>query len=218
MSEDDLGTQERILEATVKLLFAGHPEKLTTRRIAGEARVNVAAINYHFRSKDELLNRALEVATARSFEMGKAVLLAQGRDPVERLRDFLVGYAKGLVMFSGLTRAAFLGLFQGDDSKTFYGHYAREMLEKVAQVIAEARGPGAAPGTAAEARQDSLTTALMVLSCVIFPFLVTNTMRQAGAVDYTDDEARTRYIEETLARLVGVPPARSATTEEKGNG
>jgi AcrR family transcriptional regulator len=205
MSEKDLTTQTKILDATVKLLLTTPPGELTTRMIAGEAKVNIAAINYHFRSKEELVNRAMEAATAMAFEKGVGVLLAPGRDPVERLRDFLTGYAYGLVKFPGLTRTAFFGLFHKDDSKTFYGRYMKEMLEKVGQVIVEAQGPNIAreSGTQSTADPDSATTALRVLSCVIFPFLLSNTLREAGAVDYSDDEARKRYIDTTLARLVG---------------
>jgi AcrR family transcriptional regulator len=200
MPEEDLTTQAKILDTTVKLLFTIPPGELTTRRIAREAEVNVAAINYHFRSKEELVNRAMEAATAMAFEKGIGVLLAPGRDPIERLRDFLAGYASGLEKFPGLTKTAFLGLFQMDDSKTFYGRYMKDMLEKVGQVIAEAQGPDAARESAAP---DSTTTALRVLSCVIFPFLLSNTLREAGGVDYSDDAARRRYIDTTLATLVG---------------
>jgi AcrR family transcriptional regulator len=195
VSEEELGTRSRILEVTVKLLMTTPRGELTTRRIAAEAGVNVAAINYHFRSKDELIDRALEAATATAFERGVAVLLGTQGTPAERLRDFLAGYAHGLMKFPGLTRLAFQGLFQREDSRTFYGGYLRQMLDKVAQVIAEVRGPDAAPASAA--------TALMVISCVVFPFLVPNTAREAGAVDYADDAARRRYIETTLAMLVG---------------
>jgi AcrR family transcriptional regulator len=208
MTELDITTRTKILDTTVKLLFAIPPGELTTRRIAGEANVNVAAINYHFRSKEELMNKAMEAATAKAFEKGVAVLLAPERDPIERLRDFLAGYAYGLAKFPGLTKAAFLGLFQKDDSKTFYGRYMKEMLEKVEHVIAEVRGSAAVHDNA----PDGSATALRVLSCVIFPFLLSNTLREAGTVDYSDDEARRRYIDTTLAALVG------AKKEENRNG
>ena len=196
MDQGDLTTQARILDVAVKLLLTTPADELTTRRIASEAGVNVAAINYHFRSKDELVNRAMEVATANAYEMGLRVLLAPGKDPMVRLQEYLGGYVKGLVSFSSLTRTAFLGLFRKEDSTTFYGRYLKEMLEKVGQVIAEARGQGAV-------EQDSAATALMVLGCVVFPFLVGNTARETGAVDYSNDDARRRFIDTTLTRLVG---------------
>jgi AcrR family transcriptional regulator len=200
MPKEDLSTQSRILDATAKLLLTTPPGELTTRRIAAEAGVNVAANNYHFQSKDELVDRAMEAATATAFERGVAVLMGTRGAPADRLRDFLAGYAYGLEKFPSLTRAAFLGLFQREDSRTFYGAYLRQMLDRVAQVITEVRGRDAAPASA--------TVALMVLSCVIFPFLVSDTMREAGAVDYSDDAARKRYIETALAMLVGAKAER----------
>jgi AcrR family transcriptional regulator len=218
VDQSDAGTRERILEATVKLLFSTAPGELTTRRISGEAQVNVAAINYHFRSKDELVNTAMEAATAKAFEMGVAVLRAPGKPARARLLDFLGGYAAGLVKFPGLTRTAFLGLFTREDSETFYGRYMKEMVVRVAEALremeaekagAQADGSGGQGGAAAGAgqgsvvAQDNAAAALMILSCVIFPYLLPHTMRDAGAVDYSDDQARRRYIDGALARIAG---------------
>jgi AcrR family transcriptional regulator len=204
MSNDDVTTRARILDATVKLLLKTAPGELTTRRIATAAEVNVAAINYHFRSKDELVNRAMESATAQAFEKGLTVLLAAGRRPRDRLGDFLTGYAFGLVEFPGLTKTAFLGLFRQDDSKTFYGRYLREMLDKVALVVGEVRGSAD--------RRANTDLALRAIACVVFPFLLPDTLREAGAVDYADDDERRRYIEATLTGLLG------SSTREKRHG
>ena len=214
---EDLTTRAKILDATVKLLYEAHPRELTTRRISHEAQVNIAAINYHFRSKDELINEAVQTVTAKAFERGMQMLRAPGTPPLERLREYLFGYSTGLVRFPGLTRTAWLGLFNKEGGETFYGRFMKEMLELVRQIIEEIQGPPAKGSSA----QDSTTTALMVLSCVIFPFLVSNTMWDAGAVDYTDDEARRRYVDATLARLVTKTTASAGnenTNEENQNG
>jgi AcrR family transcriptional regulator len=204
MEQEDATTREKILESAVKLLFTTPSEELTTRRIAREAGVNIAAINYHFRSKNELIDKAVEAATATAFEKGMAVLFAPGKAPFERLRDFLAGYAYGLVKFPGFTRTAFFAFLLKEEGATFYGRYMKEMFVKIRQVIAETEGGNSA--------QESGSTALMALSCVIFPFLASSTLRDAGAADYTDDEARTRYIDTMLATLVG------ARREENHNG
>lgn len=191
---DDMTTRERILEATVRLLSSARSPELTTRRIAAEAQVNIAAINYHFRSKDELMDEAVQAATAAAFDRGMQMLRAPAKPPLDRLREYLFGYSTGLVKFPWVTRAAWTGLYLKEGGDTFYGRFMKAMLDLVAQVIEEIHG---SRGT------DSASAALMVLSCVIFPFLVSNTLRDAGAIDYTDDDARRRYIDTTLARLVG---------------
>ncbi len=193
MAPEDLTTRKKILDAAVRLIFSVTSEELTTRRIAEEAGVNIAAINYHFRSKDELIDQAVEVATAEAFEKGMAYLFAPGREPKARLLDFITGYAYGLMKFPGLTRTAFLTLMRNEKGSTFYGRYMKEMLDKVGQVVAEAGGA---------AGRNEGDVALMVLSCAILPFLVANTVKDAGGIDYADDAARARYIETMLNRLV----------------
>ena len=83
-------------------------------------------------------------------------------------------------------------------------------------MIEEIRGPDASRSDGAESAgyggADSGSASLMALSCVIFPFLVTTTMRAAGAIDYADDEARRRYIDTLLTVLVG------KSKEENQNG
>jgi len=52
--------KEQILDATVKLLKdSKDPESITVRDIAAAADVQLAMINYYFRSKDELLYQAV---------------------------------------------------------------------------------------------------------------------------------------------------------------
>lgn len=210
----DLPTRGRILDATVKLLYGSHPRELTTRRIAGEAGVNIAAINYHFRSKDELIDEAVRAATAAAFAMGMKVLRAPGKPAEERLRSFLSGYATGLVKLPGLTRNAWLGFFQKEGGETFYGRFMKEMLEGIEEVVAEIQGAGGPDHPEAAHAQDSGAAALMVVSCVVFPFLVSRTIRDAGLVDYEDDEARARYIDAALAALAG---RRAASSYDKEN-
>ncbi|MGA2975425.1 MAG: TetR/AcrR family transcriptional regulator [Spirochaetia bacterium] len=203
MAHEDLSTRKKILDTAVKLLFTASREELTTRRIAEAAGVNIAAINYHFRSKEELIDQAVEAATADAFEKGMTILFAAGKPPRQRLRDFISGYAYGLMKFPGLTRTSFLTLFLKEGGGTIYGRYMKEMLEKVGQVIAEARGPAAEEDVRSAAHQiRARSAALMVLSCAIFPFLVSNAVREAGGIDYADDAARNLYIETMLARLV----------------
>jgi hypothetical protein len=124
------------------------------------------------------------------------------------MREYLFGYSTGLVKFPWVTRAAWQGLFFKARGDTFYGRFMKAMLELVSRVIEEING------SRDENSADSAVTALQVLSCVIFPFLVSNTLRDAGAIDYTDTDARRRYIDTTLARLVASP----AAAKENQNG
>ena len=57
MSDSPLNAKERILQAAIELL--AEFETITVRQIAERAEVGIGSINYHFQSKDNLLNEAV---------------------------------------------------------------------------------------------------------------------------------------------------------------
>src|SRR5271169_2835645 len=66
-------TKSRILDAAEKLFGIKGFEATSLRDITAEARVNLAAVNYHFRSKDSLIDaviaRRIEPVNKKRFEM-----------------------------------------------------------------------------------------------------------------------------------------------------
>ena len=88
-------TKSRILKTTEKLFFDKGMEEVSLRIIASEAKVNVAAINYHFGSKDNLI---LEIfaKSISSFEHIRDELFQEKREKTgnEKLtvKDLVNGY------------------------------------------------------------------------------------------------------------------------------
>jgi AcrR family transcriptional regulator len=62
---DPTHTRERILDATFRRLVAEGYAALSVREIASDAGVNHALINYHFRSKDQLVIEVLDAVNQR---------------------------------------------------------------------------------------------------------------------------------------------------------
>jgi len=98
--------KEHILDAAVKLLKdAKDPESITVRDIAAAAGVQLAMINYYFRSKDELLYRA--VGYLRN-KMAGDWLSVKGKDremnAYMRLRKMLIALCGMSVKYSRYMR------------------------------------------------------------------------------------------------------------------
>jgi AcrR family transcriptional regulator len=68
MSNDDRTTREAILEAVVTCIERDGIDHLTTRAIAREAGTNIASINYHFRTKDQLVAEVLSMTIDHALE------------------------------------------------------------------------------------------------------------------------------------------------------
>ncbi len=182
MSPEETSTKEKILATTVQLLFKGAPESFTTRDIAAAAGVNTAAINYHFKSKDDLIEEAIYSASATSFSQGLSILRDASLPPRDRLRRFYEAYAMGLVEYKWITRTAFRDFLMKDRGSSRYEALLKEMVSETARLIRES-GWG-----------ESGERATALVSGVCFPFLIMGSLSGIGEVDFTNPEARNRFI------------------------
>ncbi len=103
----------KILFATIACIEKYGLENTTIRRIGKEAQMNSASISYYFRSKESLMERAMEVALDNAFDMGNfqesAKLPAR-----ERLIAVLDGMLAGAQQYPGISKAFFLELLLGN--------------------------------------------------------------------------------------------------------
>jgi AcrR family transcriptional regulator len=90
MNDNDLKTREKIMESTLDLIKSEKDySKITIRRIVSAAGVSLSAVNYHFGSKEKLIN---EVIKRPILEF----LLSKG-NPYEKYKDNPVKMLKELV-------------------------------------------------------------------------------------------------------------------------
>jgi AcrR family transcriptional regulator len=92
MSEQQLPTKERIVKAAGEIFGRKGFSGATIRQIAQAARVNTAAINYHFRDKEGLYSAVLENVFKRGFTRFPSIL-EEDMDsaPEKRLQSFVRG-------------------------------------------------------------------------------------------------------------------------------
>ena len=91
MSEKDINTANKIKEAARALFTEKGFGRTTTREIATAAGVNLALVNYYFRSKEELF-KAVMMETVESFVKQLHVLLNNERSFDEKLDAVVNNY------------------------------------------------------------------------------------------------------------------------------
>ena len=98
-------TKQLILEAVVTCIEKYGIDKLTTRKIAEEAGTNIASINYHFRSKDELVAETLSMTIKHMME-DVYVAMDDTQGPFEKkLEDVFFYLLDGCLRFPGISTA-----------------------------------------------------------------------------------------------------------------
>ena len=93
MDDKNLNTKEKILSATIELY--GIKGDITVREICEKAGVNVASVNYHFGSKDNLLKEVEKHYSRLLFNIQNEIIM----DEVKEAREKLIDWADALMKF-----------------------------------------------------------------------------------------------------------------------
>jgi len=98
-------TRQLILEATVDCIEQQGLEAVTTRKIAVRAGTNLASINYHFRSKEHLIQEVLAM-TIKHMLQDVFEAIDDASQPFESVFSNVLFYLlDGAVRFPGITTA-----------------------------------------------------------------------------------------------------------------
>ncbi|MHC1719815.1 MAG: TetR/AcrR family transcriptional regulator [Clostridiaceae bacterium] len=141
---DDKRTCDRILDVTAELIKKEGVSAVTTRKVAELANVNIASINYHFRSKDMLVYAAI----MKLFSPLKDAFMLLDDISVpqrERLRNFLIEYARGMLKYPQPLKHFFIAVSSmsenRDESMRFHKQFEVEKLEHVISGITGCKDP-----------------------------------------------------------------------------
>jgi AcrR family transcriptional regulator len=114
-----LGPKDRVLVAAIRCIASAGLEGINVRAIAQAAEVNVAAINYYFGSKDQLVQLALERTLEESLvktlpELDEAIVEAGG-DVRAALEPFLVTLFGNAMRHPGVAAVHFDNVLRHQD-------------------------------------------------------------------------------------------------------
>jgi AcrR family transcriptional regulator len=194
VSKAETGSKERILQAAIRLLLEKAPEDLTTRVIANEAGVNVAAIHYHFQTKEALIEQAYAAATDIGFAHAMEIFARKDLSARDRAVQFLKEYAVGIVDYPNISRAGFSGMLFAEKASERFSKYLGRMFESLHETIREM---GETDEKACAGK------ALAALSSIILPFLFLGAFRGISGIEYDDRAEREKYIELLVDALGG---------------
>ncbi len=192
-------TREQILEVTLDFIRSEGLGSLTVRTIAERAGVNVAAVNYHFGSKDALVDEVLLVLTA-GLRAAFVNLADRGASPRVRLSRFLEEFSAALLQHPEVYRQALgLKLAAGDAQRQYFEFVRSRGIGVLLETVREATGEA-----------DDLGLRLRVIQAVgglVYPLLVGPFLEQVADVHFSDDAVRREHVAVCLRTMLGREPA-----------
>lgn len=176
MPESGGGVKEKIIEAATALLQEKKSaEQVSMREIARRAGVAVSMINYHFQTKENLVNIAVQRF------IGSVIA---GADSRIAMRDYLKRAMYFVASQPGIARVSILSDYASGGRED----NSSQVAESVYRILKEQTGPG----------HDDLELRLMAhiqVAAVQVLFLRSELFREVTGMDFFDDGQRDRLMD-----------------------
>lgn len=135
-------TPQRILLATIACVERSGIDGVRTRDIAAEAGVNLAAVNYHFGSKQAVIDKAIALTVTNGIEDVLEVMEGDAAGPdatlLERIELLLARLIANMQRYPQLSRAHMHGLLRDGRVEEPMMLALIEMQHRVAEGVPEA--------------------------------------------------------------------------------
>jgi AcrR family transcriptional regulator len=178
---DKLSTKEKIVQAAVVIMTEEGFQNITIRKIAAQADVNVAAINYHFGSKDAVINEALKTVTDQLKDTFES--LKGSGDPKIKLARFIDNYTSILFKYPDILK----NMINHAILNKPFDHHAKYVTYLQNKGIVLLRQTIAEVNPDLDDRLLYLKT-LHLVSCLSFPILMGDLINGIMRIDLYDEE------------------------------
>jgi AcrR family transcriptional regulator len=185
--------EEKIINAAIECLEKFGVEGTTNRVIASAAGINSAAINYYFRNKEVLIQKAMERTMDHAFDWSDFPDIP-GQSPRERCISIFDHLILGGLNFPGITRAHFHDLLTAGN----YNALVVKRLNKFAVQFCDDMQSRGYKGSRAELE----LACIQIFNAVFMSVLVPDLYKESFGLDLSDASARSQFIDNLAKKLL----------------
>lgn len=192
--ENEQNTKDLILKTTIELINSEGFDGITTRKIASLANVNVASINYHFKSKDNLINEALKIITS-TFRNAFIILGEDFDDPKKQLKKFIKTYIKIAFDYPKIMKQVLgQGIFSFPVQQEYLSFFKNLGFDKLKEIISKITGEN-------DERKLTLKV-LQLLGSILFPIVMSPIIGQITNINFLDIDTMYSYVEDQIDNIL----------------
>jgi len=189
MNEKEISTKEKIKNATLKLMESEDIDCLSIRKIAEEAEVNTAAINYHYKTKDNLIYEAVLSGNQEGLKQIITVLEDKNILPQKRLYSYLEFQMQVLIKYPRPSLIAIKSNILDNKKREHISpdNITANYYNALFNVIAEISGKND--------KEFIKYLVIMLNSAIVFPFLSQNYWKKYCSFTLTNKVENQSYID-----------------------
>ncbi len=190
MAVDKADTRSRILKAAADIIGRERNLNLTIREIANRAEVNIASINYHFRSKENLLDE-VELLLMENIRSIYTNLNDASISTRERLIIWGNSLIKHLLDYPGIIYL--IGTRVLERENTCINQYLNLMETDLAPLVKDLTGIS----------DDGITSfkVLHLISGIVYPILIFSSSDASSAINISDEMTRKKYVHSLITSI-----------------
>jgi AcrR family transcriptional regulator len=179
-------SKQRIILATIECIESRGIQNLTIRDIARAAGVNVAAINYYFGSKKNLLETTLRLTLVEAYGEFEAALHDPDIDPYQTLKAFLENTLWGSMNSPGIAKAhLFSPIYEKNDE-----NYAFRRNKDFVKLLINRLSPMGDVGACKKIK----FAVVQMIAAVIMIGILPEMFGQATGLDFHEDKTQKEFV------------------------
>lgn len=193
MKASNLEAKQRIIDATINFISDKKDiQKITIRDIADKADVGIGLINYHFQTKENLINHCVQLIIGDV--IGKFDLIYKSLDlsPIDKLKFMLKSTTSFLASNSGISRISILTDLTNEKKQD----NSIQTMEAYMPILKEIYGNN-------KDEKELKIIMQSIISTLQTTFLHSYTFKEYSGIDFFDKEQREEFIEIFIDNLVG---------------
>jgi AcrR family transcriptional regulator len=195
MFTERVTAQQKIILAAIECIEKKGIQNLTIRDIAQTAGVNVAAINYYFGSKANLLDATLRMTMDEAFLEAEELLHDPNADPYLALKGFLENTIWGSMNSPGVTKAHLFNPIYDKDKNNYSFTRIKDFMQLLVDRLA-------AKGNQRERKRIRYAIVQMI-SAVVMVGLIPELFEQAAGTDFHKDKTQKDFVAQLMDCSLG---------------
>lgn len=192
MAKQETQIREKIIDVTIGLIKKyGDTSMITIRGIASEAGVGVAMINYHFQTKDNLINLCLLKTISQTLEHFESINQSSEMKAIDKIRELGKGIATFMIINPGVSRIS----ITNDIVSANLNDNSVQVTKMLFPIIKEIYGDK-------KNDQELLILLHMLISSIEVGFLRKDVIKETIGLDFTNTEQRDKFIEFCINQII----------------
>jgi AcrR family transcriptional regulator len=184
--------KEKVIKTTIELIKEyGDTSMITVRDIAKKAGVGLAMINYHFQTKDNLINECLIKIVGQLLENYGTYSSTSEIKPADKMRVIGKGIAAFMVINPGFSRVVIMNDLGSPGIDDNSAKLAKMFFPVVKDIFGEQKTD-----------QEILVLLHMIISSIEVGFLRRDVIKETMGIDFSDATQRDNFIEYCIHGII----------------